>query len=79
MGVLVRPHVVRALGWPTGAVAAALRNPRDFALMVEPEIVRAVAADPDDDMVLGTAIAAHADFVISGDRHLLGLGVFRDI
>jgi len=78
-GVLTRPHVVRALGWPTGAVADALRNLRDLALMVEPAIVQAVATDPDDDVVLGTAIAAYADDVISGDRHPLDLGVYRDI
>jgi putative PIN family toxin of toxin-antitoxin system len=33
-----------------------------------------VAADPDDDQVIATAVAAEADLVVSGDRHLLDLG-----
>lgn len=28
-------------------------------------------ADPDDDHVIAAAVAAKADFVVSGDRHLL--------
>lgn len=35
---------------------------------------RAVPADPDDDVVVATAIAGNADFIVSGDRHLLELG-----
>lgn len=33
-----------------------------------------IAADPSDDQVLACAVAAEADFIVSGDRHLLGLG-----
>ena len=33
-----------------------------------------VKDDPDDDHVLACAIAARADLIVSGDRHLLGLG-----
>ena len=32
-----------------------------------------VIADPDDDHVLACAIAANADFIVSGDKHLLDL------
>lgn len=32
-----------------------------------------VAADPDDDHVIAAAVAARADLIISGDRHLLAL------
>jgi predicted nucleic acid-binding protein len=36
--------------------------------------------DPDDEMVLECAMAAAADFIVSGDKkHLLALGQFRDI
>lgn len=34
---------------------------------------RAVAADVDDDQVIAAAVVAEADFLISGDRHLLVL------
>ncbi len=33
-----------------------------------------VAADPDDDVFLRCAATAGADFVVSGDHHLLDLG-----
>lgn len=33
-----------------------------------------VAADADDDHVVAAAVAAQADLIVSGDRHLLALG-----
>jgi uncharacterized protein len=41
--------------------------------------VRAVADDPDDDRILECALAANADFIVSGDRHLLRLGRYKSI
>jgi len=41
----------------------------DQPLLIEP----VVKEDPDDDVVLATAIAASADLIVSGDRHLLAL------
>jgi len=38
-----------------------------------------VADDPDDDRILECAVAAGADYIVTGDRrHLLPLGSFRD-
>jgi uncharacterized protein len=37
-------------------------------------IVPVIARDPDDDVVLATAVAAKAEFIVSGDAHLLDLG-----
>jgi len=39
----------------------------------------AVPNDPDDDAVIACAVAAQADYIISGDRHLLSLGEFQGI
>lgn len=36
-------------------------------------IIPVIARDPDDDVVLATAIAAKAEFIVSGDAHLLDL------
>ena len=48
-------------------------------LVVPMDVGRVVMADPDDDHVLGAAIAAGADFIVSGDTHLLALTTFRAI
>jgi uncharacterized protein len=36
--------------------------------------VRVVALDPKDDVIVATAVKAEADFLVTGDRHLLSLG-----
>ena len=41
--------------------------------------VSVVKEDPDDDRVLECAIAGRADYIVSGDRHLLKLGSFEQI
>ncbi len=40
-------------------------------------ISRVVPEDPDDDLVLATAEAGDADYIVTGDRHLLSLKEFR--
>ena len=41
--------------------------------------LRAVKADADDDKFLEAALAAGAEYVVSGDRHLLQLGKFQHV
>ena len=43
-----------------------------------PEI-RVVPDDPDDDMVVATALAAEAEYLVTGDRHLLSLGSYQGV
>ena len=43
------------------------------------EVIDAVPSDGDDNRVLECAVAAGSDAVVTGDRHLLGLGSFRGI
>jgi len=48
---------------------------RRLATMATPaDVPRVVTNDADDDHVLACALAAQADLIVSGDRHLLGLG-----
>lgn len=52
-----------------------VRELRRLAHMYEPATVpRVVVNDPDDDHVLACALAAQADLIVSGDKHLLSLG-----
>ncbi len=41
--------------------------------LVEPAAITPTARDPDDDIVLATALAAGAHIIVSGDRDLLDL------
>lgn len=56
-----------------------LRDYRSFARSVRPASVPRVVVDPDDDHVLACALAAHADLIVSGDRHLLNLKEYQGI
>ena len=41
--------------------------------------LEAIEDDPDDDKILECAVAGNADYIISGDSHLLDIGEYRDI
>ena len=49
------------------------------AFVTPRERIREIVADPDDNRFLECAMAAEAEIIVSGDRHLLGLGEFRGI
>jgi putative PIN family toxin of toxin-antitoxin system len=42
-----------------------------LAGMVRPLSIPRTAPDPDDDVVIATALAANADFIVTGDRTLI--------
>lgn len=50
-----------------------------ITLVVPALIAPTVLRDPDDDMILATALAARADLIVSGDLDLLDLGSFAGI
>ena len=43
----------------------------ELAQVVRPTVIPRIAPDPDDDVVIGTAFAAKADLLVTGDRMLL--------
>lgn len=48
--------------------------------LVDPTILEStVTADPDDDMFLACALTVGADYLVSGDHHLLDLRTWRGI
>jgi len=49
------------------------------AIMVAPERSITVVSDQPDNRVLEAAVHGGADYVVSGDKHLLALGVFEGI
>ncbi len=53
---------------------------RSFCRVMEPcRRVSLIVVDPDDDKVIECAVEAHADYIVTGDRHLLSAGGFEGI
>ena len=42
-------------------------------------ILKVIKDDPDDDKILACAVTAEADYIVSGDSHLLDLQFFKNI
>jgi len=49
----------------------------ELVSLVRPALVPRLAPDPDDDVVIGTAIAAKAEFIVTGDKALLSVADFE--
>lgn len=50
-----------------------------LAALVRPLAVPRIAPDPDDDVVIGTALAARAGWIVTGDKALLSLASCRSV
>ena len=74
-------EIMRATRYPkirerlAPALAGRLINDlRDLAILIDKIPTTTICADPDDDYLLGMAVAGAADFLVTGDkRDLLGL------
>jgi len=71
--------LVRKFRWSQKNVASSLSWIRSFSDIVMPDITLNDCSDPDDNRILEAAITGKADFIVSGDRHLLRLKRFRGI
>ena len=64
----------------TPATAAFVKAFRQQIQIVEPaSLPKPVCRDRDDDLVLATAVAASADFIVTGDDDLLVLGGYEGV
>ena len=53
---------------------------REFSMLIDiPGTLRVVTDDPDDDKFVETALVAEAQWLVSGDKHLLRLAEYRGI
>lgn len=59
---------------PVTAIKELAKLLRDYSLWVKIEHTPEVTRDPKDDVVVATAIAADADFLITGDEDIMALG-----
>lgn len=78
--ILQRPRFAQAIVASGLGLDELVLGYAELATLVQPEpIPPTVLDDPDDDHVLACALAAEADYIVSGDRHLLALQRFKDI
>ena len=50
-----------------------------LAALVRPSPTPRIAPDPDDDVVIGTALAAKADLIVTGDKPLLSVAEYQGV
>jgi len=73
--ILVRHKFIKVVEASGLSIAELVLSYAELATMVEPALISpTIKADPADDQVLACALAAHADWIVSGDKHLHNLG-----
>jgi putative PIN family toxin of toxin-antitoxin system len=76
--VLARPQLQPFLN--ASEAEALISELTTAAVLVEPENPLNLSVDPEDNIVLATAVVGKADLIATGDRqHLLPLGSIQDI
>jgi putative PIN family toxin of toxin-antitoxin system len=75
-----REKMVRKFKYSVGEVEEAVELLRSTTKVVMPaDLGMVVCRDPDDDIVLGTAVAGNAPCIVTGDADLLVLRQFQGI
>jgi uncharacterized protein len=76
----VRRNLVGKIKVTVAQAEQTVRLLRTRLQVVEPVALESqVSRDPDDDQVLGTALAGRCDAIVTGDRDLLDLEAHRDM
>jgi hypothetical protein len=71
--------IKKKLLWDNAKTQSAVRRIRNFSEEVQPQERLAIIADDPDNRILECAVAGQADFIISGDHHLLDLENYHGI
>ena len=79
--VLQYPHIRHKYHLSDDAIEQTITLLEHDSLLVagDADVTGRVPDDPKDEMFLACALDGQADAIVSGDHHLLDLGVFRDI
>jgi putative PIN family toxin of toxin-antitoxin system len=78
--VLQRPKFAQRLSVAGVASHTLVMGYAALAWLIEPRVIKPVViADPDDDVVLACAVAARAEAIVSGDKHLIDLTEYEGI
>jgi putative PIN family toxin of toxin-antitoxin system len=78
--VLRYPKIVRRHHWSENEIHAFMESLEALAILTPGKLrLNVVAADPSDDRYLECAVEGDADYLVTGDRHLLELAVYREV
>lgn len=78
--VLRYPKIIRRHHWSETEIQAFLESLEALAILTPGQLrLDVIAADPSDDRYLECAIEGTATCLVTGDRHLLELAVYRQI
>jgi len=76
--ILARPHLAAKLIEKSTTADAVTALYLELARALSPlSVPRVVPDDPDDDHVIACAVAARADVIVSGDKHLLKMREYQ--
>ncbi len=76
----LRDKLSGKFGFSSAEAEAVIRLLRSRVVLVAPHALdRPICRDPDDDFILGTALAGNCDCVVTGDRDLLDLQCVQGI
>lgn len=77
--ILARPKFEKKITASLLSIDQLVDGYAELAQMVRPTSTPRIVADPDDDVVIGTALAAKADLLVSGNRGLLDVGTYQGV
>ena len=78
--VLSRKKIKEVFGWKQKDIDDIVKTVRDAAVIVKVKSdFKTVNEDSNDDMVLNTAYDGKCDYIVSGDKHLKNLKIFKGI
>lgn len=74
------PKIVPRHRWPEETLRAFIDDLAHLAILTPGErTLKVIAEDPSDDRYIECAVEGEADYIVSGDQHLLRLGTYHRI
>ena len=77
--ILARPKFDKKIAASTLTIDQLVDRYAALAALVRPMPTPRIAPDPDDDVVIGTALAAKAGWVVTGDKPLLSVAQYQGV
>ena len=77
--ILARPKFEKKIAASMLTVDQLVDRYAALVQVVRPTSIPRIAPDPDDDVVIGTALAAKADLLVTGDRLLLSVMEYQGV